>query len=1085
MGVHGARVARMKETRQRGQRLYARPASRVPHAVALVRPGPTSLDWLGRTVAELQAGDRLGPVSVVVASPYLETVIKRSLAERGCANVRTLTLRQVSARVAGRMGEDTKRALTGVLEGAAIRQAIRDASAAPFATVAHHQGLHDGLGSLFRELRHLDDATAALDALDTRGTVPRAAAATFRRFCELSADFYDVPGLARIAATAAGNDDGSWAEDLGALVLYLPSRLDAAEVAMLGRLGRLVPVMAAMPHLGETEADALMIETAHELATALGTSLGEPSITATTLPDLDVVSAPDPAEEVRTVVRRIVGDLQGGIPLWRIAVLYGAEDAHGRLVREALDAAELPWHAASGRPLAGCWAARSLLVLLGLPERRFVREAVLEWLSGRPPGIAGDADPLPRIPVSTWDRLSRQAGVLEGARQWVERFEALAHALRGADGREGRPVDEDGAPDSTKAADAAAAAAIAEAIAHLSADLQPPVDGSSWDRLVDWATDLRMRYVSVGSSWPASERAASGAVDAALKSLREATAFEPGTTPRTFRNALSSILASRRLAEGHPGRGVVVGPVGAVLGAAYRRVYVLGMTEGAFPSRPPSDPLAVALGRDDPLARRARVREADRRGFLGALAAADDGRVTLSYARSDGGARATYPSPWLLDLVSQREGRTVYASTLPALLAVGRPWLTRVASAQDGVMRVWADVVPAADLADARLASVVGWRVRHGDLTRHPLAQRSELPLGAALRGSRARWSRAFTPYDGNLSELAGGSELMIRAFETGTVSATSIERWATCHFQYFLQDVLRIQASRRPEDEWTITAVERGSLVHDILERFFRMLFEAGRLRAGDRIAAADHERLDEIASEVFAALEQRGGTGHPLAWENARAAIVVDLHELLEKDQAWRDADGLIPARFEQQFGRAQESTSWPAVTMTLADGRSVSFGGVIDRIDVARGSSPRATIIDYKTGGVGSYADLQHDPLWGGRHVQLAVYAQALRDRLNESEPWEVSAEFRFVTARGGFKRMSVEAGPSLDRRLGQVLQWVADGVGAGTFLPVPGARDRGSFENCGYCAYDRVCSASRDETWERKQGELQPLDGPPPA
>ncbi len=1012
-------------------------------------------------------------------------MVKRSLAEDGCANVRTLTLRQVSVRVAGRAAENSKRELTGVLEGAAIRLALQDPSVALFAAVAHHQTLHDGLGSLFRELRHLGDATAALDALDTRGTVPQAAAATFRRYLNLSADFYDVPGLARIAATVAEGDSGSWAETLGALVLYLPSRLDAAEVVMLGRLGRRVPILAAMPHLGETAADALMSETAHQLAAALSTSLREAeTASSSTARDVDAISAPDPAEEVRTVVRRIVGDLESGIPLWRIAVLYGAEDTYGGLVREALDAAELPWHASTGRPLTVCWAARSLLGLLGLPERRFVREAVLEWLSGRPPGDVGEADPFPPISVSTWDRLSRQAQVLEGARQWVERFEKLAHALEGADSRASGSLAEDGIVTSPRAADAAAATRIARAVAQLSGDLRPPDDGSSWDQFVDWATDLRNRYVPVGTSWPPGERAASEAVDAALESLREATAFEPGTTLRTFRNALTSILASRRLPEGNPGRGVVVGPVGAVLGAAYQRVYILGMTEGAFPSQPPSDPLAAALGRDDPLARRERVREVDRRGFLGALAAADGGHVTLSYARSDGASRATYPSPWLLEQVSQREGRTVYASNLPVLLAVGRPWLTRVASTQDGVMRVWAEGLPAADLADARLASVVGWRAQNGDLTRHPLAQRSELPLGAALRASRARRSRAFTAYDGNLSELVGNSALMVRAFETGTVSATSIERWATCHFQYFLQDVLRVGATRRPEDEWTITAVDRGSLVHDILERFFRMLFEAGRLRHGDRITAADHERLEEIASEVFAALEQRGGTGHPLAWENARAAIVVDLHELLEKDQAWRDADGLVPARFEQQFGRAEVPASWPAVTMPLTDGRSVSFGGVIDRIDVVRGSSPRATIIDYKTGGVGSYAESQNDPLWGGRHVQLAVYAQALQNRLDESEPWEVSAEFRFVTARGGFKRLSVAAGPSLDQRLGQVLQWVADGVGAGTFLPVPGTRDRGSFENCGYCEYDRVCAVSRDETWERKQGELQPLDGPAP-
>jgi hypothetical protein len=57
---------------------------------------------------------------------------------------------------------------------------------------------------------------------------------------------------------------------------------------------------------------------------------------------------------------------------------------------------------------------------------------------------------------------------------------------------------------------------------------------------------------------------------------------------------------------------------------------------------------------------------------------------------------------------------------------------------------------------------------------------------------------------------------------------------------------------------------------------------------------------------------------------------------------------------------------------------------------------------------------------------------------------------------------------------------VLQWAADGVGGGVFLSVPGARDRGSFANCAYCDFDRVCGAARDEAWQRKSGVLPMLD-----
>ena len=69
---------------------------RYPHRVELVRPGPASLAWLRTAVATLQADDRLAAVSVIVPSPYLGLVVRRALAAEGCANVRTLVLRQLA-----------------------------------------------------------------------------------------------------------------------------------------------------------------------------------------------------------------------------------------------------------------------------------------------------------------------------------------------------------------------------------------------------------------------------------------------------------------------------------------------------------------------------------------------------------------------------------------------------------------------------------------------------------------------------------------------------------------------------------------------------------------------------------------------------------------------------------------------------------------------------------------------------------------------------------------------------------------------------------------------------------------------------
>jgi hypothetical protein len=168
---------------------------------------------------------------------------------------------------------------------------------------------------------------------------------------------------------------------------------------------------------------------ADALAAALDTQTGPPEVPSA-WPSIHVLSVPDPEEEIRSVVRRILADMDAGVPLWSMAVLYTAEEPYAPLVRETLDAAGVPWHSALGRPAAAGLAARSLLGLLALRERGFAREAVLDWLAARPVLAETDnTDPLSAVPTSSWDRLSRRAQVLQGIDQWVGRFERLIQTL--------------------------------------------------------------------------------------------------------------------------------------------------------------------------------------------------------------------------------------------------------------------------------------------------------------------------------------------------------------------------------------------------------------------------------------------------------------------------------------------------------------------------------------------------------------------------------------------------------------------------------------------------------------------------------
>lgn len=1101
------------------------------HRVDLVRPGPASLHWLRRAVAEIQADDRLRPVTVLVPSPYVGMAVRRALALDGCANVEVTILQQFVAQVSGFGAAIQDRdPINGVVERVAVRKALLMDRSGLLRRVAEQRSMHDSLVGLFREIARLDDPEPTLAALVERGAVTSATVAVFRHFKTLTELYYDVPERTRLVVADLEQRQTRRLLQIGGLVLYLPPRLDAPSLAFCGLLGQRIPVIAGLAQVDD-EVDANQHTVAEQVRAVLGV---QDSCEGAANSDHDadrqqsalpatahlLVSAPSPTEEIRQVVRRIGVDLEDGVPLWKIGVLAAQDEPYGGLIREALDAAGLPWHPTVGRTLSATRLARSFLDLLALPERRFARDALLEWLGGRPPVDQSSdessaersderadeptGDPLLCVPRSTWERLSRDAQVVEGAQQWVRRCEAYA-ARRQTEVRPGQEPP----------ASAADALAIAESIGNLERDTRPPADGASWAALVAWAQGLRARYLPVGTSWSAADRLASDGLDRALESLAEGDRIEPSITARAFRVALEAILDERAVPEGRAGAGIAVGKVGTVTGAQFDRLYIVGMAEGSIPARPIADPLTMSDLGTDPLDRQQRFRTDDRRGWLATLAAADHGTIVVSYARSNGGARATYPSRWLLELASDLEGRQVYASEVERLVAIGRPWLVWLASAHDGLSRVaralrerdavaesvhppmvpLADRVTAGSLADLRLAAALTWQAGGHDLERHPLATRPELPLAAALRAMRARRSRAFTRYDGNLGELTGLSKRMSRAFDGGVTSASAVERWSGCHFEYLLRNVVGVRRTDRPEERWRIGHDERGNLFHRILDRFYRALAKQGRLTGPIKFGPADHLAIEQIAADEIMVLETAGKTGHLLTWDAERESILADLHALLEWEQAWSIESGVVPALFEHRFGYDEapaphRPAGWPAATVTLEDGRRVTFLGQVDRVDFgpADAQPRRALIVDYKSGSTRSFAEMGEDPLQGGRHVQLALYARALRAALVEqvgpeqAALTEIQAEYRFVSSRGEFTRLQVLSTPELDSALDSLVQRVADGVGRGVFLAVPGeATWEGSSNNCTFCAYDQVCPSNRGATSARKAEAMEEVLG----
>ncbi|HEX8582279.1 MAG TPA: PD-(D/E)XK nuclease family protein, partial [Acidimicrobiales bacterium] len=300
--------------------------------------------------------------------------------------------------------------------------------------------------------------------------------------------------------------------------------------------------------------------------------------------------------------------------------------------------------------------------------------------------------------------------------------------------------------------------------------------------------------------------------------------------------------------------------------------------------------------------------------------------------------------------------------------------------------------------------------------------------------------------------------------------SPTALERWATCPFQYFLHSVLRVTGLDDPAEADTIGPLDKGSLVHAVLEAVVRP--RVGSMAPGEPWGPDDHARLREVAEAARRRLEQAGRTGRPLLWRLEWSRMVRDLAVTLDLDSRHRAAAGTAPVAVEHAFGFGDE----PPVDVVVGVERRVVFRGLIDRVDAGPGGA--VEVVDYKTGGTRGYEALRDgaDVTAAGRLLQLGVYGRAARARWGDGP---VDARYWFVTEKGRFLRLGGAVDEAADRRVEEVVRVVADGIEAGHFPARPGDDD-GWFgpAHCRGCPYDRICPAARTEQWERVR-EAEPL------
>jgi ATP-dependent helicase/DNAse subunit B len=761
-----------------------------------------------------------------------------------------------------------------------------------------------------------------------------------------------------------------------------------------------------------------------------------------------IIAAPSEEQEVREIAREVLRlAREDEIPFHEMAVLLRNFDLYAPLLQETFQNLRVPVYLQGGKPLSRTQAGKSVLLLLDLVGGNFRRGEVLEFLTFAP--LAWERFFQEEPSTSHWDLISREAGIVEGREEWEERLTSWI-------AQQEQKQDEEG--NQTLILDA-------ERFHGFLKDFFPALErfprNSTWQEMVKACLFLLESYFEANGDCEE--------IGDALRSLVSLDSLGLEVEVRQFKEVLTEALQEKTLAHGAFQRGgVCVSDLMPARGLSFRAVFIPGLVERSFPASPRQDPLLLdaerqAMNRDlkekghVPL-KRYRFAE-EKLLFTMALGAARE-KLILSYPRLDPSTgRERIPSFFLLRLGEALSGEAMDYSRLERLPQYGFVPLSRLAPE---------DSAEAVDEGEFDL-SQIGKALRTRDRREVSYFRRAFPAFNRAEKLARLRWGfQAFTEYDGCLKSARARKLLRQRFALSGQVlSATKLETYAACPFNYFLAEVLGIKPLPSPEEVRRIQPLERGTLVHEILFRFY----EAASKRYPGPLRPENLEEyrkvLDEAASISFAAAEAQGWTGYPLLWEIDRQSILEDLRAFVQKEA--QAEEGMIPSFFEVRFGHRSRSPRKGDVdeplSLALEDGMGFFLRGRMDRVDFSP-ERDALRVIDYKTGKLQG----EEDGFCGGTTLQLPLYLMAACRTWKEADLEKSWAEYCSVSRKGKFARIPFhgDGWEEKEANLKKILETISRGISEGTFFPY-----RENNQGCSFCDFRNLCEHGVDVLFEKKK------------
>jgi ATP-dependent helicase/nuclease subunit B len=1069
--------------------------------------------WI-EVIFGLQQNDPLLEINILVGSNILATYLKRRLAESGkmAANIRFHTFLDLTNRLAvtSEMPQ-AKGRLPRLGASILLEDIFAEHTPQIYASISGFRGFRDALLDTFRDLRdagfspqELDLAIQTIDRTPDRRRHLLALADLYRRFRDQVSKFRDVDddfraairnvskpgslGFSRLLVYGIYDATGQQSRLLSELknslqMIYFIPFVDKA-VSEFARpfLEARVEELDVKPVRLETQS---RMNSLSQLATR-GFGFSEESGGRKSLAadgSFALVSAPGESRASIEVVREIFRAASDGTisGFHEAAVILRQPEADTRILTEMLRLHKVPFFNHAGDRFADRPLSKAIIALSNLASNSFSREAVLAAMELVSAALPEDA--LADWDVQSWRSLTNDPRFLTGLQSWDEGTEAIIKQARRelvrAESLPAETIEDDG---ESGAQSAQAAGRHLESTMRLrnawQLVRQAAADWPSRQSWQDWARFLDQRFgLILGTSCDWSLFSSVLDEIGGLPELEiQDSKFEikdsaggnrgRGIPGERMKSALMESISSLAYPAGRFQRsGVNLLSTSAARGLRFPLVIIPGLDEGRFPAKLRQDPLLLDSDRMQlkNLPLKSKRMEEEKLLFDMAARSAERRLVLMTSRLDESSDRERIPSQFFLRAAAAIRGdvvsiRDLTQDAVPGFRSVS---LDNPAPEKDEVV---------IDEGEIRLRLITAEKDA-ARMALHALAELEPFRLHRPIAYDRDRWVNKLTEFDGLISDprLKEWTARKV-GVSAGPVSASRIEEYAKCPYYFFLKRVMDLEAWEEQEKVDGIDPLERGLVIHSILENFLRNSDK-------DVFQSTSQEQLQDLLEQrARKELERVRPVGIPgLLWDIERDALITMLKEWIRFEVQRADGDMRI-ALLEQSFGEFGPKENYAAFPLK-AGKHHYRFRGRIDRVDISR-DGKRARVVDYKTGSLpDSMARKARTPLMSGERIQVVVYRSALSvvDGLEGLEC--IDGEYLHLQPRDGrivpcsFADEELQEGA---RSLPGILEIVGDGIEKGLFF----ARTSGSVHpagHCEYCDYLTICGKDRIQREERKAND----------